>query len=275
VRGPRPQGASALFARADTEKAGLAVVHMQGTSQPIEKVGLSYLARGWSVLPLHAHDKRPIIRWEVLQNSRPAKSDVMGWYRRWPSANIGIVTGEISNLLVLDVDPKHGGDNSLERLERRFGQLPTTVEATTGGGGRHLYFLHPGGFIRNRVGLAQGIDLRGDGGYIVAPPSVHPNGQSYVWATPLAPPPRWLFAIPGGPRARRTIADWRRLIREGVPEGQRNSTIASLMGHLLWHGIDANVALELLLAWNRLRCRPPLEDAEVAQIVENHRSPAC
>jgi hypothetical protein len=70
-------------------------------------------------------------------------------------------------------------------------------------------------------------------------------------------------------RAKRTLSDWRQLVRDGVPEGQRNSSIASLTGHLLWHQADPGVALELLLAWNRMRCRPPLGDAEVAQVVSN------
>ena len=83
-----------------------------------------------------------------------------------------------------------------------------------------------------------------------------------------APLPRWLIGAVGI-RAGRTLADWRRLVHEGVPQGQRNSTIASLTGHLLWHGVDPTVTLELLLAWNRMRCRPPLDDAEVAQVVEN------
>jgi len=233
-----------------------------------------YLARGWSVLPLRPPDKRPLIPWGYLQNERPSEDDIAEWFRRWPHANIGIVTGEISNLIVLDVDPKHGGDTALERLERRYRPLSATVEAVTGGGGRHLYFAHPGGLTRNRVGLAQGIDLRGDGGYIVAPPSTHPSGGLYEWVaghTPeeiaLAPLPRWLILPIQGPRAGRSLSDWRQLVREGVAEGQRNSTIASLTGHLLWHNVDSDVALELLLAWNRMQCRPPLEDAEVAQIV--------
>lgn len=235
-----------------------------------------YLARGWSVLPLRARDKRPLAVWEPLQNSRPSAEQVTDWFSRWPDANIGIVTGEISNLIVLDIDPEHGGDASLDRLERQYGRLPATVETITGGGGRHLYFAHPGGLIRNRTGLAQGIDLRGDGGYIVAPPSIHPSGRPYVWAAghspedvALAGPPRWILLASGGTRVRRTLSDWRRLVREGVPEGQRNSSIASLAGHLLWHQIDPEVVMELLLAWNRLRCRPPLEDAEVAQVVSS------
>jgi hypothetical protein len=225
-------------------------------------------------LPLRPRDKRPLIPWEYLQHERPSEDDVADWFRRWPDANIGIVTGEISNLIVLDVDPKHGGDATLERLERRFGAHSATMEAVTGGGGRHLYFAHPGGLTRNRAGLAQGIDLRGDGGYIVAPPSIHPSGRSYVWTSghapdeiTLAPLPRWIITPIRGPRIGRSLAEWRRLVREGVVEGQRNSTIASLTGHLLWHGVDPDVALELLLAWNRIRCRPPLDDAEVAQVV--------
>lgn len=237
---------------------------------------LRYLARGWCVLPLRARDKRPLIAWESLQSEGPTSEQVADWFNRWPAANIGIVTGEISNLVVLDIDSKHGGDASLARLERRFGPLPETIEVTTGGGGRHLYFTHPGGLIRNRTGLAQGIDLRGDGGYIVAPPSIHPSGHPYAWAEGYSPEdvalaalPRWLLAPTGGGRAKRSLADWRQLVREGVPEGQRNSTIASLAGHLLWHQVDPEVVLELLLAWNRMRCRPPLDDAEVAQVVAN------
>jgi hypothetical protein len=145
-----------------------------------------YLARGWPVLPLRARDKRPLIRWEDLQKERPAEGDIAEWFRCLPDANIGVVTGEISNLIVLDINPKHGGDASLERLQQRFGSLSATVEAVTGGGGRHLYFAHPGGLTRNRAGLVQGIDLRGDGGYVVAPPSIHPSGRPYAGFQDLA-----------------------------------------------------------------------------------------
>lgn len=240
------------------------------------RAACEYLARGWSVLPLRPRDKRPLMPWESLQNARPSEADVAHWFQRWPDANVGIITGEISNLVVLDIDPQHGGGFSLERLERQFGSAPATVEAATGGGGRHLYFAHPGTLARNRAGIAQGIDLRGDGGYIVAPPSIHPSGGRYVWRPgrspaeiALAAPPRWLLQATGALRRGRTLADWRRLVHEGVPQGRRNSSMASLAGHLLWHGVDSAVALELLLAWNRMRCRPPLDDGEVAQVVQS------
>lgn len=145
-----------------------------------------------------------------------------------------------------------------------------------GGGGRHLYFRHPGGDFVNRAGIRPGIrpgiDLRGDGGYVVAPPSIHPSGRPYLWRAgrgpgDVDPPPlpMWLRRPPG--RIGRSLPEWRTLVREGVPEGQRNSTIASLAGHLFWHGVDAEVVLELMLAWNRVRCRPPLPDGEVAAVV--------
>jgi hypothetical protein len=249
------------------------------SAQPPSQIVLAakaYLSRQWSILPLRPREKRPIIQWEPLQSARPSQAELILWFERWPDANIGIITGEISNLIVIDIDPDHGGDASLERLERRFQPLPTTVEAKSGGGGRHLYFTHPGGIIRNRAAIAQGIDLRGDGGYVVAPPSIHPNGARYTWVLgrspediALAPLPRWLTTATSALRPKRTLDDWHQLVREGVPEGQRNSTIASLTGHLLWHGIDPQVALELLLAWNRTRCRPPLDDAEVARVVQS------
>lgn len=233
-----------------------------------------YRARGWSVLPLRPGDKRPLLQWETLQKVRPSTGDISEWFRRWPNANVGIVTGEISNLIVLDIDPKHGGDVALERLEHRFGPLPATVEAVTGGGGRHLYFVHPGRIIHNRAGIAPGIDVRGDGGYVVAPPSIHPSGRPYLWLAGhdpdkmmLASLPPWVLFSTRPLQSRHTLVEWRNLVREGVQEGKRNSTIASLTGHLLWHGVDRDVVLELLLAWNRARCRPPLDDAEVAQVV--------
>jgi hypothetical protein len=240
------------------------------------KAATRYLTLGWSVLPLRARDKRPLISWTHLQTQRASENDIAEWFRRWPDANIGIVTGEISNLIVLDVDPKHGGDVALEHLERRYRPLPLTVEATTGGGGRHFYFTHPGLLTRNRAGLAQGVDLRGDGGYIVAPPSIHPSGKSYEWAPGHAPDeivlaafPHWLISPLHLGRVRRSLSDWRQLVQEGVAEGQRNSTVASLTGHLLWRNVDPLVALELLLAWNRMHCRPPLDDAEVASVVSS------
>jgi len=105
-------------------------------------------------------------------------------------------------------------------------------------------------------------EMRGSSMFITRAPMRTPMGL-VMWA----PLPRWILMPLRGPRVGRSLPQWRQLLREGVPEGQRNSTIASLTGHLLWHGVDPEVALELMLSWNRMRCRPPLDDAEVAQVV--------
>ncbi len=160
---------------------------------------LSYLDRGWSVVPVVARAKRPIVRWEGYQHRLATPEQVAGWFRRWPDGNLSVVTGALSGLVVLDVDPRHGGDKSLAALEERHAPLPVTVEAMTGGGGRHVYFAHPGHEVRNRVGIEPGLDLRGDGGTIVVPPSIHPSGNPYRWLRgrgpgdmALAPLPVWL-----------------------------------------------------------------------------------
>jgi hypothetical protein len=243
-----------------------------------------YLARGWSVVPIIARAKRPTLAWEVFQRRRARPEELEEWYRRWPDAGVGIVTGTISGLAVLDLDPGHGGTASLERLLSRHGALPRHLEVETGGGGRHLYFRHPGGALANRVGLLPGLDLRGDGGLVVAPPSLHPSGRRYRWRAGREPGalepdllPGWIIELlhaggeigeDGSPRGH-PATYWRTLLRTGVREGERNNTIASLAGHLLWHGLDLEVAAELLLAWNRLRCRPPLSDEEVLRTLES------
>jgi hypothetical protein len=101
----------------------------------------------------------------------------------WPDTGIAVRTGAESGLVVLDVDPQHGGDDTLAELLAAHGVLPITVECFTGGGGRHIYFRHPGGEVRNSAGkVGPGLDIRGDGGYVVAPPSPHPSGRRYEWS---------------------------------------------------------------------------------------------
>ena len=248
------------------------------TARSIRDCALTYRRFGWSVIPLEPREKRPLLRWEEYQRRRASEGVVRRWFACWPDANIGVVTGSISGLVVLDVDPGHGGGESLARLEAIHGPLPFTVSAVTGGGGRHVYFRHPDGEVRNRVGIAPGLDLRGDGGYVVAPPSVHPSGRPYAWEpsgspdeAALAPIPAWLLQTveEDGAHPGHSLHYWRSMIREGVAEGARNNTIASLAGHLLWHDVDPAIVLDLLLCWNAERCRPPLSDDEVAQTVQS------
>jgi hypothetical protein len=145
------------------------------------------------------------------------------WWRRWPDANVGVVTGEVSGIAVVDVDPRNGGDAALRELEARHGILPVTAEVRTGGGGQHLWFAAeeqpPSGE------LGPGLELKGEGGMVVAPPSVHASGRRYVWRpggspedVPLADAPGWFEdvirgrAVDGEPHERaegpvRTLAE--------------------------------------------------------------------
>ena len=239
---------------------------------------LRYAGYHWSVIPMRARDKRPMIKWQIYQQRLADADEITGWYQRWTDANVGIVTGMLSGLVVLDIDPRHGGDDSLALWETEHGSLPHTVEAVTGGGGRHIYFRHPGGVIHNRAALARGIDLRGDGGCIVAPPSMHKSGIAYQWKKGHEPGKARLAELPGwllqqlqdeNRSSGHNTGYWQQLVKQGVAEGERNNTIASISGHLLWHGVDADVVMELLLCWNRVRCSPPLDDDEVMRTVQS------
>ena len=246
-------------------------------------IACGYLDRGWSVVPVKRRDKTPLVAWRDYQNRLPARREVESWFDRWPDANIGIVTGQISNLVVLDIDPRHGGDESLERLALRFGRLPPTLTSETGGGGRHLYFAAPAepAALPSRVAVAPGIDVRAEGGMVVAPPSVHPSGRRYRWVScgnacrDAAPLPRWLVALirTGSHQSEHDTGYWRQLVAGGVEQGARNSTIASLAGHLMRCGVDLEVVKEMLVCWNRVRARPPLDDKEVLRTVASiHRT---
>src|SRR5712692_5206036 len=148
---------------------------------------LHYAARGWHVLPLQPGGKMPFgpLAPRGLLDATTDTETIRHWWTTAPDANVGIRTGAVSGFVVLDVDPRHEGDDSLWELQGRHQRLPDTIMALTGGGGSHWLFAHPGQgvVIRNATSLGglPGLDVRGDGGYIVAPPSWHPNGRRYEW----------------------------------------------------------------------------------------------
>jgi hypothetical protein len=250
------------------------------------RFALGYGRRGWPVFPLHSiRDRRCTCsqtecsspgkhpRTEHgLKDASTDRETIERWWGEWPDANVGIRTGAVSGLVVLDIDPRHGGDESLAALERQHGPLPDTPQSLTGGGGRHALFAHPGSSsVRNKVGIACGLDLRGDGGYIVAPPSLHVRGQRYAWdlaAHPRslapAPLPGWLLALTtvSAPRAR---CDGTPV---AIPRGTRNATLASLAGSMRSRGLTEDEIAVALLAVNA-RCDPPLPEEEVRQIAKS------
>ena len=147
---------------------------------------------GFSLIPLKPREKTPLTGWRAYQNRRASRSDIEAWYKATPNANIGIVTGAISGLVVLDLDSA----DAIAEAERRG--LPDTLMVRSGKG-RHVYFRHPGCRTTNRAGFLPGMDIRGDGGYIVGPGSIHPSGALYAWENPpglfeIAEMPDWLIA---------------------------------------------------------------------------------
>ncbi len=195
------------------------------------------------------------------------------WWAKWPDANIGLVTGSISGVVVLDVDPRHGANLTLEDLEAAHQKLPETVESLSGGGGRHLFLQHPGVPIRNNAGttLGPGLDIRGDGGYVILPPSLHASGRRYEWEVSshpddlaVAPMPPWLLARLGAPIS--PYIGQPSGTGERIPQGQRNTTLTSLAGAMRRRGMSEAAILAALLEDNRRRCDPPLSPGEVRRI---------
>lgn len=147
-------------------------------AQTCQEAALTYQRLGWSVIPLQPGEKFPIVPWREFQDRRADETEIRSWFSSWPRANVGLVTGAISGFVVLDVDPRHDGEDSLAHLVKSQGALPDTVEALTGGGGRHFYFASRDNDLRNRVAIMPGIDLRARGGMVVAPPVAAPLGAA-------------------------------------------------------------------------------------------------
>lgn len=244
---------------------------------------LDYIRRGWPVFPICAHGKMPLIpKDEGGQGHHDATLDektVRGWWGRWPGANIGLVCSERSGFFVLDVDPKNGGQEALTALQQEHGRLPTTIAAHTGSNGWHIYFRHDPAIGNSASKIAKGIDTRGnDQGYVVAPPSIHPNGTAYRWAkdhgpdeAPIVEAPAWIVEALRKPEITVGAAPdtWRDLYAQGCGEGNRNNAVARMAGYFLRKKIDPYLVLDLVRCWNRDRVNPPLPDGEIETIINS------
>jgi len=184
--------------------------HGGGNVNPMLRQALAYAARGWRVLPVHSirdgrctcrhpgcltPGKHPIERgWQ--HRATTSGADIWEWWERWPAANVGIATGLESGIFVPDIDPDKGGDATLAALIAEHGPLPATRTHRTGSGGTHYLFSHPDFPVISKTDtFGTGIDTRGAGGFIVAPPSVSGKGAYTVTddRDPVAAP-EWLLA---------------------------------------------------------------------------------
>ena len=251
-----------------------------------------YASRGWSVLPLHSTDaglcscgdrdcrspgKHPRTQHGVKDASVDPQQ-IQDWWTQWPAANVGIATGAVSGLVVIDIDPRNGGNESYAQLKN---ELPSAFaklfEVRSGGGGTHLYFQHPGGHIPCRANIRPGIDVKADGGYVVAPNSSHVSGSiryrpisNIGMALPALDPALRDLIAPGAqaqpsknpsPKIeldRLRVSDaTKTLIRDGKPKGQRSEAIFGAIRALIKSGYsDDEITAVLVDPANRLSEKP-------------------
>ncbi len=294
-----------------------------GESSALLAAALKHAAIGLHVFPVHTVDdgqctcgdpkcdrvaKHPRTN-NGLKDATTDERTIRAWWQRWPDANVAIATGAVSNLVVIDNDPRHGGDQTLADLEKQHGVLPETVTSLTGGadGGCHRMFLHPGVHIKNRTGgkggWPPGLDVRGDGGYVVVAPSFHASGRWYSWETgkgpgeiAFAPLPAWLLekltaaekmtanrapvVLAGSPRnsdhellmqaATRYVA-----AVPGQSKGCRDDSAFNLAGHLVSFIVQdtglrltETEILALVRTWD-LRNAEPLGETEISKKVRS------
>lgn len=216
-----------------------------------------YLIKGWSVIPLEPRGKKPVIPWKEFQDRKPTQEELSLWFLL-SNNNLGIVTGKISGITVIDCDTKEGLELAMTK------GLPTCPTVKTGKGYHFYYAYEPGvGNFQKRADLP-GIDLRSDGGFVVAPPSIHESGKIYEWEgfdRPLPKLPLWV--INENPANRQPIKN----LYKGVKSGNRNQTLARLAG--VWViTLSLPEAREMAYAWDSLN-DPPMGKREVDTTVES------
>jgi hypothetical protein len=232
------------------------------------------LARaGWRLFPVAARQKTPAVGdWPTVATTDEMR--LREWQDAFPSCGWACVTGAASGVWVLDVDGEAGNAWCAEQTRLRGDGWTQTRKVKTNRG-FHLYFRWPGNGvnIRNSANrIASGVDTRGEGGYVVIPPSVHPDGSGYAWLGPptLAPifSPQWLLALATNAsqlEASPATGD----VSGVIPQGERNSTLASLAGSMRRRGMSQDAIAAGLLAENKRACNPPLPQNEVEKIAES------
>jgi hypothetical protein len=241
-----------------------------GAADVMVRAALLYAEKyGFSVIPCRARGKEPLTEHGLKEASKDPAA-IRAWWKRWPQANVGIATGATSGIVVLDVDAKAEGPQTLAILEEEHGRLIDTPTVLTGGGGQHVYFRDPRA-LRNSAGaLGLGLDVRADGGYVIAPPSIHPNGRKYDWEVSLrigelafADVPPWLLE-----RMKSTAAT-RFEMPAKVAEGRRNETLFRIGRSLRARGLFEAEILATLKTVNKTRCNPPMPEREIEAIARN------
>ena len=270
---------------------------------------MQYLDHGLSIIPLNSPKtiqtpevadeakrknyidkcKRPIIAWTEYQRRLPTREEVTEWFTENPDANIGIVTGKVSGIVVFDLD-----SDDAKKFAEEQGGFPATPMVISGRG-VHVYMKYPGFEVRNNANTKLKIDIRGDGGQVVAPPSIHATGREYQWkegqsifdvepaeclpwmidylksiaASKAEPKPEKIskpkdVINPAG----HDKTGFAEIIATGCKEGERNDTAARIIGHLMKTGMDDAELWEIIGMWNEKNA-PPLTEWELQKTFES------
>jgi len=252
---------------------------------------LCYEKLGLSVIPVHyivngqcscgspkckAKGKHPRFKWMEQQKTPHTVEELTKIWTKYPKSGIGIVTGPVSGILVLDID----GDEGLESLESvglPFEDLPVSPTVKTGGGGLHIYYRYPeSGDAQTKAGVLSKVDIRGKGGFVVAPPSTHLSGKQYEWVQgrgitdidPIDSDLSLLFENKAVDTSPKSGTLWFERLISGVGEGKRNEAATRLAGRYIQKGLSQVEVKFMLNSWNHVNV-PPLSEKEIDQTIKS------
>jgi putative DNA primase/helicase len=257
-----------------------------------------YIGRGWYIFPLHSISRGRCTCTKGDKCTSPGKhprthngvkdatvdrNTVRNWLLQWPDANWGVACGRLSGIVVIDIDQRKSGFESINTWEssRPDGPLPATLRAISGGGGQHLFFKYPGDgrTISNRVDWLPGVDVRSDGGYVVLPPGTHISGGRYTWINwdanvqPTEAPGDLVAALQAsaGRSTQGTLPSTTDILA-GIPEGQRDDTLyraaCRWRRQLQTKEDDGRAAVTSLILEAAAKAIPPFPEDEALRKVE-------
>ncbi|MBQ9662147.1 MAG: bifunctional DNA primase/polymerase [Oscillospiraceae bacterium] len=226
------------------------------------------------ILPIFPHRKTPLID-GGFHEATADPAWIHAWWKKWPDANIGMWT---KGFVVLDIDhhtEDADGADSLRELEQEYGELPETWIVLTPTGGAHYYFRCDDPALTVGTAIAPGIDFRAAGGYVLLPPSIHPNGGQYEWdaghmphETPLADLPEWLHQLILRKMEKRPFSLATSEIPERIPVGERNNALFKIACSLRAKNLTVEEILPSMRLINR-RCDVPLEEPELLTLCKS------
>lgn len=264
----------------------MTIIHQKQLSIQYQSA-IAYVKRfNFRIFPVVPRGKNPLTKHGLKDATRDIEQ-IHKWWSKIPNAGIGIPTGKINGFVVLDCDVKRNregfiianGFETLEELTDKYGELPDTVIQHSGSGeGQHYLFKYQEG-IRNATDFLPGLDIRGDGGYIVAAPSIHPSGKEYTWdagfhiaETEITDIPGWLLNLIRRPKEEqhttRPSSYWIDVFNN-TREGNRNNNATSLAGHLLRRYVDPLLVKEIMHLWNGEKVQPPLDVEELNRVINS------